>query len=155
MRYATTGTGDTVTRNYPFGHAVNRMAGNVCWKLAISRGQDTQADMMPNRAWIEIEMSHEPDAIAPGNAGMSVSTGARNRNHDWTGFQDRARRITPRHALKCAAIRQRVSRIASTNTNHSNRTIAQTEKARCANTGPSRNSMIVVVGTRSDRRQTA
>lgn len=101
MRYATTGTGDTVTRNYPFGHAVNRMARNVCWKLAISRGQTTQAGMMPNRAWIETEMSREPGSIAPGNAGTSVSTGARNRNR--TGSQDRARRNTPQYALKHAA----------------------------------------------------
>lgn len=136
MLYATTTIGQLVTGNYPFGHGVNRVASSVCWILANQRWRVMRNWVSPNRAWIETGKWNGLGENTLVVLDLPVSTGAR-RGTGYIESRVSVRRKAPRHTMS------------------GNRHIAHTEKARCANTGPSRDSMSVVVGIRSDRRQTA
>ena len=195
MPHTTTRVDTCVTENYPFGHAVNTVADNVCWNLADQRVRSERNLISLNRAWVEIADRGEPGAEHSGCGVSADSTGARQATGNQFGRSsapgkgaraaccckrkpentdhlcreaDLAETMNTRNANSAKtsnpvdfAINPKAvvstSRIQTSRITMSNsRRNADKEKARSANSGPSRISMSVVnVGTRSDSRQTA
>jgi hypothetical protein len=130
MRFATTFPARKTIADYPFGHAVSSSTDNVCWKWQQCSGsirqpyQNDQAGIATGEDGAT--RTSTPLAIGAGIAKSGTGTHTTGRNHP----RDRA----------CT------TRIAGHHRHRGNRTVADTEKARCANTGPSRNSMIVAAG---------
>ena len=195
MPHTTTSIDLLVTKNYPFGHAVNTVANSVCWNLASQAERRARNLVNIHRAWVEIADRDAPGADHPGCGVSASSTGARRATGTQFGrssasgtgaraassckrnpgisehTQSGAKYIEREHKRNAnfanasnpadfasnskADVRMnriQASRIVMSN----NRRNADKEKARSANSGPSRNSMsVVVVGTRSDSRQTA
>jgi hypothetical protein len=197
MRYTTTNIDQSVTENYPFGHRVNSVAGNVCWKLTGWQLWRTRHLARIHRAWVENADDEVPGEIhldrvvsagstgARRATGMQFSrvsnTGRRSKNDSaphsgWKpnvvnslpGNANSANRMPRRSANSAlSSIRARFVFRESGNVQDNripplpdvmsiDRRNADTEKARSANSGPSRIDMsVVAVGTRSDSRQTA
>ena len=197
MRYTTTNSDQLVTENYPFGHRVNGVAGNVCWKLTDWQLWRASLLVRLHRVWVEIADVETPGANHPGCVASADSTGARRATGDQISrVSSSGRRSKPvstpcdvrntdvmnsltKDAVNATSMRRRSANSAeiskrtssatglpdkihdhriwsSLNVMNIDRRNADTEKARSANSGPSRISMsVVVVGTRSDSRQTA
>jgi hypothetical protein len=130
MPFATTFPARNIITDYPFGHAVSSSTDNVCWNRYTRAGCVQQAHQIDQAGIASGEgsatRSSSPFAIGAGIVISGTGTFTTGRNH-------------PRDTA-CS------TRIAGHHRHRGNRTIADTEKARCANTGPSRNSMIVAAG---------